>query len=193
MEGAIMMLRRLRFLARWVLFYNAELVWLCWRLPRRIPEGVALPPETDARRREAHLRLGEATAACAKVCAGCGRCCLEEVDRFTPFDQIARRATAAPAPSGDRRIYSVPWMIRNAGLHALQRLRPAAKRPVPPSCPHLTPEGCGLPRAERPMICVSWFCLTSALAMDRAAMAAAEAPLREIERIHREAARAARQ
>lgn len=184
--------RRVRFVARWVLFYNVELVWLCWRLPWRLPEDAALPPEADERRRRAHGLLGKATAECGRVCAGCGRCCLEEVDRFTPFDQVVRRAPASPAPSGSRRIYSVPWMLWNAVLHAAQRPLPASKRPAPPPCRHLTPEGCGLSRPDRPMICVSWFCPRAALAMSPEAMDAAEAPLREVEALHREALRAAR-
>ncbi|MBI3946941.1 MAG: hypothetical protein HY321_13540 [Armatimonadetes bacterium] len=184
--------RRLWFLLRWLVFYNAELVWLCWRLPRHIPPGAALPPDSDARRRQAHAELAAATARHGGICAACGRCCLEEVDRFTPFDQLVRARSASPAPSADRRLYSVPWMAWNALSHTAQRLPGRSQQAPLPPCPYVGTEGCRLPRVERPMVCVSWFCLHLALVMIPADMDAAEAPLRAIEALHREAVRAAR-
>ncbi|MDO8682392.1 MAG: hypothetical protein Q7N50_02790 [Armatimonadota bacterium] len=152
-------------------------------------DEAALDPIADERRREAHLALAETTAICARVCADCGRCCFEEVDRFTPFDQIVRRNTDIPAPSGNLRIYSLPWMVWNAIAHGFQRLFRLNRHRTPPPCRYLSSEGCSLPREDRPMICVSWFCPRSALAMDRAAMDAAESPLCVIESLHREALR----
>lgn len=184
--------RHLRFLLRWVFLYNAELVWLSWRLPRRVPEAAALPAAADERRLQAYAALASALADGGAICAACGRCCLERVNRFTPFDQIIRRGASAPAPAGDRRIYSLPWMAWNGLRHAAQRLLPRRRRKTAPPCVHLTPAGCGLARPERPMICVSWFCPAFVLAMHWRGLAAAEAPLRAIEALHREAAGAAR-
>lgn len=184
--------RHVRFLLRWVVFYNAELVWLAWRLPRHVDPGAALPPGDDRRRREAHRLLAGATASCTRACASCGRCCLESVDRFTPFDAIVRRATPAPAPSESRRIYSLPWMVWNAVWHGAQRLLPEERRPRVTPCPHLAADGCRLPREDRPMICVSWFCPQAVLAMSPVDMDAAEPHLRQIEALHRQALRAAR-
>jgi Fe-S-cluster containining protein len=185
----LLLFHRLRFFLRWVVFYNIELVWLSWRLPK-IPAGAALGSAADERRREAHIALAGATANCGDVCADCGRCCLEDVNRFTAFDQIVREGSDSPAPSWDNRIYSVPWMIYNAVTHTVQRLlRTKVKSPP---CSHLSPDGCSLARQDRPMICVSWFCPRAAFAMDSKSMNAAEAPLRVIEGLHRDALRTAR-
>ncbi|MDH7569451.1 MAG: hypothetical protein QHJ73_07690 [Armatimonadota bacterium] len=185
--------RHVRFLARWVLFYNAELVWLCWRLPKRLPRAAALPPEADARRRAAHRELSEATARANQVCAACGRCCLERTNRFTPFDEFVRAATPSPSPPGDRRIYSLPWMVANAVAHGVQRLLRYGQPLSTEVCPYLEAEGCRLPREERPMLCVSWFCPRFVLTMSPAEMERLEEPLREVERLHRAAVRQARE
>lgn len=184
--------RHLRFLVRWFFLYNARLVWWCWRLPRRLPAEAALPEDADARRRRAHRLLEEASAGGAGACAACGRCCQEAVDRFTPFDHMVRIGTSSPAPTWDRRLLSLPWMMWNAVRHGAQRLATGSRRALVSSCVHLTPSGCRLPRAERPMICVSWFCPTFVRAMTFEAMEAAEMPLREIEALHREAVRSVR-
>ncbi|MDO8587829.1 MAG: hypothetical protein Q7T82_12415 [Armatimonadota bacterium] len=183
-------LRRLRFLMRWVVFYNARLVWLCLRLPRR-HSNAALSSVADERRRRAQLALARVSGDCASVCADCGNCCLESVDRFTPFDRVVRTESDSPAPSWDRRIYSVPWMIYNSVRHGVQRLSPGSKKRPAPACPHLTPRGCGLSIEERPMICVSWFCPRTVFAMSERTLAARERPLLIIETLHRHALEAA--
>jgi hypothetical protein len=163
-----------------------------WRLPRRIPDHAALLPEANERRLRAHDDLARITDGCGSICASCGRCCLEDVDRFTPFDSIVRRSTTSPPPSEDRRIYYLPWMIWNSVYHAAQKLLPRSHRKPPPPCRHLTPAGCGLPHQERPMICVSWFCPTFMLSMKPEDIKAMQVPLREIESLHQEALQFAR-
>jgi hypothetical protein len=185
-----LVLRRLRFTLRWVVLYNIRLIWLNWRLPHRLP-AAALCPNADEHRRHAHALLADATMDCGTACAECGRCCAEKVDRFTAFDELVRSATDSPAPSWDRRIYSVPWMIWNGITHTGQRLL-GLSGGHKAHCQYHTADGCGLGRLDRPMICVSWFCLRAVSAMDTWAMDAAEAPLRIIEDLHKDALRVAR-
>ncbi|MGC8833248.1 MAG: hypothetical protein ACP5R4_04265 [Armatimonadota bacterium] len=179
-----MSLRHLKFLIRWVFFYNAELVWLSWMLPRRPSPEAALDPEADRRRRAAHEGLAEATGGCSAVCAKCGRCCMEPVSRFTQFDRLVRMRTHSPAPECGWRIYSLIWMLYNALRHCFQKLLSPYRLPKP--CRYLTDSGCSLPRAERPMICVSWFCITAALGIEKDMLAETEKHLRTIEKLHRD-------
>jgi len=184
-----MSFRHFKFLVRWVLFYNAELVWLSWMLPRQPSPEAALDPEADRRRRVAHEHLAETTKGCDTVCAECGRCCLEPVSRFTQFDRLVRMRTQSPAPEYNQRIYSLIWMLYNALRHCFQRLLPHHRNHRPLPCRYLSDQGCSLPRVERPMICVSWFCLTAALAIKEDMLAETEKHLRTIEKLHRDVVR----
>lgn len=178
---------RLRFLMRWVLVYNIRLIWMNAMLPKKLGPAQAMDAAADERRREAHAMLAKASDEANKACANCGTCCAEDVDRFTAFDYLVRRNTESPAPSWDGKIYSVKWMIINAVLHGVQRL---LKRPAPEvSCRHHTATGCALPREDRPMICVSWYCAKAALAMSPQTIKGSQEPLVLIESLHREALR----
>jgi hypothetical protein len=180
-----LIVHRLRFLMRWVFVYNIRLIWMNAMLPKKIGPAQAMDAAADEHRREAHAMLAKASDEANKACADCGTCCAEDVDRFTAFDYLVRRNTTSPAPSWDGRIYSVKWMIINAVLHGVQRL---LRRPKPEvSCRHHTATGCALPREDRPMICVSWYCAKGALGMSRHTIEASDEPLRLIESLHREA------
>lgn len=181
------LIRRLRFVLRWVFVYNIRLVWLNSRLPRHIPNNAALDSGADEQRRYAQLLLGKIMAGNSGKCSTCGRCCQESVDRFTPFDSIVRRQTESPAPSHDRRIYSVWWMLWNATSHGLGRLFHTSSGEPATACPYQSLVGCNLVWHHRPMLCVSWLCLKVAVAMDSLSMDAAEKPLRLIEALHQDA------
>jgi hypothetical protein len=185
------------FVTRWYFWYNLELTLLHASLPKDAPlwspgsaseEAQAL----DQRRRDAQLAIFGIIRNYGSVCAACGACCKSKVDRFTAFDAAVRAAGPMPLRQYGRDIFSVPWMIVNGVQHTGERIAHALfKKPLPESelCENLGKKGCTLAHQDRPMLCASWFCPKYLRNMECEDLRKIAPKLREMERLHLQAAR----
>lgn len=183
------------FILRWFFFYNLELVFLHLLVPksswRVLEDGEARQHllSLNRQRIQAQQEIYRIIRPYGKICATCGACCLEPVNRFTLFDHTVRLCDKKPVPHYGRDILSLPWILKNGIVHTSKRvwrfLFGKPSQPIKP-CPNLGAYGCTLNETERPMLCASWFCPKYMLAMAPEDLSAVTSSLSEIERIHRE-------
>lgn len=194
-KKATQILYKAWFILRWFFFYNLELVFLHLLVPKaswkvlKDREVRQYLLSLNQRRTQAQQEIYRILRPYGKICATCGACCLEPVNRFTLFDHTVRLEDKKPVPHYGQDILSLPWILKNGIVHTSKRVwRFLVGKPpeqVEP-CPNLGFCGCTLKEVERPMLCASWFCPKYMLAMDPEDLTAIASPLREIERIHRE-------
>lgn len=183
--------RRLAHLLKWYLRYNIELARLHEAVLQRIPDNTPAPDllaGLDSRRISAQEELGNVLSGYRETCAACqGRCCLEDIERYTVFDWLLWQGAGRDLPSYGKEILSLNWMISNAVTHAFQKTSgggpPGGDGAV--SCRHLGPAGCTIDYELRPMLCTSWMCPRLILAMDDESLTRVEEPLEAIRDIHR--------
>lgn len=181
-------IRRTAFLARWYVMYNARLMLLNDALPENgeapcLSEDIA--SALDKKRRKAQAAIYSKIANHKSPCAECrGRCCLEEVDRYTAFDQAIHSGVGSPLEKYGGKIYSPSWMI-SGGLRRTFLRKVGADKTAPP-CRHLSPAGCTIDKELRPMLCASWFCPTYIRALSAEELEELAEDIAEIEAVHRE-------
>jgi hypothetical protein len=189
------------FILRWYFWYNLELVLLHAKLPQGVPlwssgKAAARARELDRQRQDAQLAIYATIRNYGSVCAACGACCKEKVNRFTAFDAAVRAAGPMPLKHYGRDILSLPWMLANGITHTGQRIRWWLLRQPEPSvevCENLGRTGCTLAHADRPMLCASWFCPKYLWHMETDDLKRIAPRLREMERLHQQAARLVRE
>ena len=191
------MLYKTAFISRWYFWYNLELAALhstlskgtpLWTSRERAEEALAL----DRRRQETQRSIFRHISGYGSVCAACGACCKEKVDRYTGFDAAVRSGGPMPLRHYGRDILSLPWMVKNGIAHTWQRaVHAAQRRPLPPAevCENLGQAGCTLAHEDRPMLCASWFCPKYLRHMKVDDLRGLAPKLREMEKLHFEAAR----
>lgn len=185
------------FIGRWYFWYNLELAVLQSTLPKGTPLWMSSrfsdeAKELDRRRRDTQLSLYSHIRNYGSVCAACGACCKEKVNRFTAFDATVRAAGPMPLRHYGRDILSLPWMLVNGVRHTGQRIGYAVmRRSLPESevCENLGKTGCTLAHQDRPMLCASWFCPKYLRHMNGDDLRGMWPKLREMERLHFESAR----
>lgn len=186
--------KKIKFVARWYLMYNARLVWLQARLPKDADKVCLVESDVaglERRRRGAQAEIFDRVLKYGKLCAECGgRCCQEPVDRYTIFDQYIHGGLGRPLENYSGRIYSLPWLLANGFRHAVKRVTGIGKEPPP--CRYLSPAGCRLKKEMRPMLCASWFCPKYLRSISPEDMLLLARPLKEIENIHCEIYRSSR-
>jgi hypothetical protein len=187
------------FIGRWYFWYNLELALLHSLLPKNVPLwSSAVPSEEakalDQKRRKTQLAIFGLIRNYGSVCAACGACCKEKVNRFTAFDVAVRAAGPMPLKHYGKDILSLPWMLSNGLLHTGQRVWNAIRRrPAPEAdvCENLGTSGCTLAHQDRPMLCASWFCPKYLRHMSHEDLKGIAPKLKEMERLHFEAYRLA--
>lgn len=181
-------IKRVRFFLRWYLVYNVRLIWYSANLPKGFESAKANGPmaaSLDRRRREAQKAIFDIIEKHSGLCGDCGRCCLEEVDRYTAFDNYIHSSLGVELSGFGNLIYDPIWMLSSGLKRALMRqLKDDGSKPPP--CRHLSPEGCSIEKEMRPMLCASWFCPQYIRRFSSDDMDDLETPLSEIEAIHRE-------
>lgn len=182
-----------RFIARWYGLYNFKLILLQLRMPEAADK--ALPKEAalllDQRRRKAQTSIYRIVGKYGEVCAECGgRCCMEEIDRYTPFDQQIHGPLDRPLESYSGKIFSPFWMIKNGFKHQLDKVK--GSNLAPPPCRYLSPAGCSLEKDMRPMLCASWFCPSYMRSLEDNDLIELEKHLAQVETIHVEVAKLSR-
>jgi hypothetical protein len=191
------LLYKTAFICRWYFWYNLELAFLHSVTPKGVPfhatgAGAKEARELDRQRQDLQLAIYATIRNYGSVCAACGACCKERVDRFTAFDAAVRAAGPMPLRRYGRDILSLPWMLRNGVSHTGRRVVDAVlRRPAPESevCENLGKSGCTLSHQDRPMLCASWFCPKYLRHMAVEDLRRIAPELREMERLHFRAAR----
>ena len=181
-------IKRVRFIWRWYFVYNVRLIWYSAHLPQGFESASAsesIAASLDRRRREAQKVIFDIIERHSGLCGDCGRCCLEEVDRYTAFDNYIHSSLDAKLSGFGNRIYDPIWMLSSGIKRSLMRYVKDDDN-KPPPCRYLSPEGCTIDKEMRPMLCASWFCPNYIRKFSSDDMDKLEAPLREIESIHRE-------
>ncbi|MHB0975969.1 MAG: hypothetical protein ACYC1U_02115 [Candidatus Aquicultorales bacterium] len=181
------------FVARFYGLFNLQLI----RLYKKITDAKGEPLSKEKastlndRRLQAHEDIFAVLKGYGSVCADCdGRCCREEVDRYTSFDNHIHSALDKPLESYSDTILDPVWMLVNGMKHTLAKK--AGRTEQPPPCRYLSPTGCRLEKDERPMLCASWFCPTYLRSVDPKDLKRLAGPIKEIESIHKEIARSVR-
>ncbi|MBW3623908.1 MAG: hypothetical protein KY468_10925 [Armatimonadetes bacterium] len=185
------------FIGRWYFWYNLELALLHAVAPKATPLWLTRQLADEARsldqeRQELQVKIFGLIRNYGSVCAACGACCKENVQRFTAFDAAVRTGGPMPLQRYGREILSLPWMVSNGIQHTWQRVMHAVTRtPMPESavCEHLGKKGCTLGHQERPMLCASWFCPKYLRHIEHRDLKRMAPLLRDMERLHFRAAR----
>lgn len=185
------------FIGRWYFWYNIELALLHAVTPKGIPVWSSRSRAEEAQsldheRQNVQREIFRIIQNYGSVCAACGACCKERVDRYTAFDAAVRAAGPMPLQRYGREILSLPWMVSNGVAHTLQRVVHSVSRrplPEPDVCENLGASGCTLAHQDRPMLCASWFCPKYLRHMAVVDLRAIAPRLREMERLHFQAAR----
>jgi hypothetical protein len=174
------LLYKTAFIGRWYFWYNLELAALHAVTPKGVPVwgSRALAEEAqalDRERRQTQTAIFSIIRNYGSVCAACGACCKEKVDRYTAFGKYGRD------------ILSLPWMLANGITHTWSRAAHAVtRRPLPESgvCENLGERGCTLAHEDRPMLCASWFCPKYLRHVSTDDLRRIAPRLREMERLH---------
>ncbi len=156
-------------------------------LPRgleSVARSCAEAESLDERRRKAQMDIFGLVEKYADLCAGCGRCCQERVDRYTIFDRFIHEPLSRRLESCGGQIYDPIWMLTSGIKRTLNRYYGLGDQPPP--CRYLSPGGCSIEKEMRPMLCTSWFCPKYIRKFTPEDIDKLEAPLSEIEAIHRE-------
>ena len=184
------------FIGRWYFWYNLELAALHAVTPKGVPmwgsRSLAERAQAlDRERQGVQVEIFRIIRNYGSVCAACGACCKERVDRYTAFDAAVRAAGPMPLRQYGRDILSLPWMVSNGVAHTWQRVAHGVTRrplPEPDVCENLGETGCSLAHQDRPMLCASWFCPKYLRHMATEDLKAIAPKLREMERLHFKAA-----